>query len=134
MIEINELKEKYKLVIKQLEKGDYKDSVKLPKYASIFQFSLFDRLSLLSELNEEKSRLIYDTTFNTKIGTTDISSISPSATESKTLVSTSKEIRKINRKIDDTEAELKLLEDMITTIKNHSYNLSIYGKGKELYE
>ena len=134
MLEINELKEKYKLVIKQLEKGDYKDSVKLPKYASIFQFSLFDRLSLLSELNEEKSRLIYDTTFNTKIGTTDISSISPSATETKTLVSTSKEIRKINRKIDDIEAELKLLEDMITTIKNHSYNLSIYQKGKELYE
>ena len=134
MLEINELKEKYKLVIKQLEKGDYKDSVKLPKYASIFQFSLFDRLSLLSELNEEKSRLIYDTTFNTKIGTTDISSISPSATETKTLVSTSKEIRKISRRIDNTEAELKLLEDMITTIKNHSYNLSIYSKGKELYE
>lgn len=134
MLTIKELQSKYITVIKQLEKGDYKDSVRLPKFASIFQFNLFDRLKLLTELNEEKSELIYSITFNTKLGTTDIASISPSSTEAKTLITHSKKIRKLSKTIEDTEAELKLLEEMISTIKNHSFNLSIYQKAKELYE
>lgn len=134
MTPINELKTIYSRTIKQLEKGDYKDSVRLPKYVAVFQFALFDRLSALSDLVEQKSEMIYEETFNTKMHSNDISSVSPSASEAKTLISNSKAVRKKSREIHDMENEIKLLEEMVTTIKNHSFNLSIYHKAKELYE
>lgn len=134
MTPITELKQIYSRTIKQLEKGDYKDAVRLPKYVAVFQYALFDRLGALSDLVEIKSELIYNETFNTKMHSNDISSVSPSASEAKTLVSNSVQIRKKNKEIHDMENEIKLLEEMITTIKNHSFNLSIYHKAKELYE
>lgn len=131
---IEELRTAYNKIVRQLEKGNHNDSVKLPKYAAVFQYAIFDRLKKLAELHENKSELIYDLTYNTKLQATDISTVAPSASEAKTLISTSKEVRKINRAIEELENESKLLEEMITTIKGHSFNMSNYMKGKELYE
>lgn len=134
MTPIKELKTQYNKILNQLEKGDYKDAVRLPKYVAVFQYGLYDRMTLLSELVEEKAEMIYNETFNTKMQATDISSVSPSASEAKTLISNSKLIRMKSKEIHDVENEMRLLEEMITTIKNHSFNLNIYQKGKELYE
>jgi len=131
---MKELKQNYIKIIKQLERGEHKDAVRLPKYVAPFQFKLYDCLKELTSLVESKSSYIYKETFDTKSCTNDISTISPSSTEAKTLINNSQKIRQLNKTISEIEADITLLEEMISTIKNHSFNLNIYIKGKELYE
>lgn len=122
----------YKKIVTKLEKGDSNDSIRLPKLVSPFQKHLYDKLKELSKLIDERDELIYVETYATKSHSNDIAIISPSASEIKTLVNTSKMIRAKNKEIRDIEADIKYLEEMIGVIKSHSFNLNIYQKLSEL--
>ncbi len=122
----------YRKIVSKLEKGDNNDAIRLPKLVSPFQNHLYFKLKELSNLIDERDELIYDETYATKSHSNDISIISPSASEIKILVNTSKLIRAKNKEIRDIEADIKYLEEMISVIKGHSFNLNIYQKMSEL--
>jgi len=128
------LKEKYLEIVKKLENTIAIDamSLSIPRIVSQFQFTYSDILNELYIVSDKMEEKFYTEMFNYKIGNSELSHISLGTSENKRMIEASKEYRKLKMQKEMLTADLKIIEEFITTIKAFNFNVSSAIKFREL--
>lgn len=107
-------------------------SLSLPKIAAPFQFHYYDLLKEYSKLSDELDELYHAKVFNVKIGNDTLSVVDFNSSELKKMVETSPEYRKLQMRLNEIKNDLKIIEEMMSTIKNFGFNINNSIKFKEM--
>lgn len=130
----DKLKTDYVKIVKDLEqKVDIGQlSLSLPKIVAPFQFAYHDLLKEYSKLQDELDELYHAKVFNVKIGNDKLSVVDWNSSELKKMVETDVDYRKLNLKLQDIKNDLKIIEEMMGTIKNFGFSINNKLKFTEL--
>lgn len=123
---LQELKIEYEKDILLEEATIEKRVISIPKILSKYQNYFFDTLNKISELYDKKEELYHNTLLSYKRGEDKLSQISLSSTELKRALESSLAYRELSYKLALKENELKLVEEMISNIKNISWGIKSY--------
>ena len=132
-MDMDVLKEKYKELVKKFEQQTdlASASLQIPKLVSPFQFLYNDLYKEYAQLQEELDELLYNETMGTKMQNTELSFVNLNASELKRMVEASPKYRTLKLRQETVYADMKLVEDMVNTIKSFSFNIGNAIKYKE---
>jgi len=120
------LKAVYKELIEKFDNMAQLDqiSLSLPKVAAPFQFHFHDLLKEYHIKQDESDEYFYGAMFNAKSGRGALAVIGLSSTELKKMIESDDKYREHTRALNAIQAEMKIVEEMLTTIKQFGFNIS----------
>jgi len=120
------LKERYALLVDRFDSAKQLDvvSLSLPSLCAPYQFHYHDLLKEYHIVQDEQDEYYHNIVFNTKSGTNKLAMINLGASEMKRMIETDEKFREYQRKINSIQAEMKLVEEMLTMIKQFGFNIS----------
>lgn len=130
------LKKDYLVIVKDFENAvDIgKISLQIPKLQAPFQFHYYDLLNEYSKLQDELEEHMYTKFWNAKIGNHELSNISLTDTNLRKAITETKEYREISKRQNQIKNDMKIIEEMMTTIKNFGFNINNTIKFREFME
>jgi predicted nuclease with TOPRIM domain len=107
-------------------------SLAIPKITAPYQFHYHDLLKEYSQIQDDLDELYHRKMFNVKIANDKLSNIDLNSSELKRMIETDKEYRDMNMKLQSLKNDMKIIEEIISTIKNFSFNVSNSIKYREM--
>ena len=123
---IQELQEQYQEDIKLEEASIEKRMINIPIILSKYQNYYFDTLNKISELYDIQEQTYHNLLLDYKSGESDLANYSLSNTEVKRMLESSLVYRDVSYRIARLENELKLVEEMMSNIKQISWSIKNY--------
>lgn len=122
----NSLKDRYKLLVETLDSAQHLDviSLSLPKLCAPYQFHYHDLLKEFHIEQDKQDEYYHNLVFNIKSGTSKLSMINLGASEMKKMIETDLKYREFQRNLDTIQEEMKLVEEMLSTLKQFGFNIS----------
>jgi len=120
------LEKQYIQILKEWEQETDLSSIslKIPKYVAPFQFHLRSLFVEYSNLQDQLDQIFHDSVIEYKMQMSELSNFTFNASELKRMIETSKEHREIKKQQDEISNDMKLIEDIIKTMQNQSFNIS----------
>ena len=129
----NKLKEKYIEIVNDFKQSlDTSKCLELPRLLAPYQFHYHDLLKEYSSVNDKVDELYYEELFNYKIQNSEMSHVDLSSTELKKMIECSTKYRNLIQQQKEISNDMKLIEDMIRTIRDFNFSMSNTIKYKEL--
>jgi len=107
-------------------------SLSIPAILAPFQFHYSDLLRYAGSVSDEMEELYHRKVLMYKTGQSELSVIDINSSELKRMIESSEDYRVLKRDYEECVADMKLVEEMIGTIKNFSFNINNSLKFKEL--
>lgn len=128
------LKQTYQLIVAKFDSISNLDviAISIPKLSAPFQFHFHD---LLKEYHMEQDKLdecFHDLMFNAKSGRIPMGLVNFGTSELKKMVETEPKYRAIQNNLNTIQEEMKIVEEMLGTIKQFSFNISNAIKYRDL--
>lgn len=118
-----ELKEQYLIDITLEEDMIDKQTLQLPKVMAKYQFFYNDTLRTIADAYDTKDKIFNDCVMQYKRGQGELGNFTLNATELKQLIESSVVMRECRKNLAHLEADLKTIEEMLSTIKSIGYNI-----------
>lgn len=100
-----------------------KQSIMLPQLINKYQVTLHKLLQEITDLEDTKKQIFHTTMYNYRIGDSDLASIDWNSSDLKKIIETSVDMREVEKKISNRSNDLRLVEEMINTIRNMGFNI-----------
>ena len=129
-----QLKERYESIVSgfnQLAQLD-KIALSIPQVSAAYQFHFNDLLKEYHLAQDVQDEYFHDAMFNAKTGRGKLAVANFGASELKKMIESDEKFREHTRKLNEIQEEMKLVEEMLTTIKNFGFNISSVIKFREL--
>ena len=128
------LKTRYMKLVNEFSDSSVVDvlSLSIPKRLSPYQFHFNDLYRKSQEISDDLDELYYNKMLSYKVGQSELSVVDLNSSEIKRMIESSEDYRMLKQKYDQIVADMKIVEEMISTIKNFSFNVNNSLKFKEL--
>lgn len=123
---MEELKEQYEIDITLSEETIDKQIISLPKLMSKYQNKYHEILNSIAINQDILDKKYYESYLSYKQGNHELANFSLGSTELKKLLETDIVYRETKLAIAKAESDLKLIEEMLSTIKSIGYSVNNY--------
>lgn len=128
------LKSSYEELVVKLDNIQQLDAIalSLPRICAPFQFHFHDLLKEYHIAQDKQDEYYHGAMFNAKSGRSQLALINLGASEIKKMIESDEQYRKHTNILNTIQEEMKLVEEMLTTLKNFGFNISSSIKYREL--
>jgi len=129
-----QLKTAYDELVVKLDNLQQLDAIalSLPRVCAPFQFHFHDLLKEYHAAQDIQDEYYHGAMFNAKSGRSQLALINLGASEIKKMIESDETYRKHTRVLNEIQEEMKLVEEMLSTVKNFGFNVSNAIKYREM--